>query len=107
MVKNDEIEQLKTEIDCLKGEIIELHNMFNRITKLDLKATTKHLQELYKRTQRVTIFSTNSIVALHDIVAPIEEKIFPGVSKAREQLATIVKTAKADANDSRKKTGDR
>lgn len=99
MTDRDEIERLKGEIEYLKSEITELHNIFNRVLKFELKATAKHLQELYKRTRQVTVFSTNGITALHDIVAPIEEKIFPGVSTARQQLAAIVKNAELGSND--------
>src|ERR1700730_380627 len=82
MTESKEIERLKAEIEYLKGEINELHHMFNRVLKFELKATTKHIRELYKRTRSVNVFSRNGIRALHDIVSPIEEKIFPEVSKA-------------------------
>src|ERR1700730_18628757 len=98
MNDSDETERLKAEIEYLKGEISELHSMCNRILKFELKATAQHLQELYKRTRQVSVFSRNGSNALHDIVSPIEEKIFPGVSRARQQLAAIVKNAELDSN---------
>jgi hypothetical protein len=98
MMEGDEIQRLRAEIEYLKGEINELHGMFNRVLKFELKATTKHLRELYKRTRGVNVFSRNGIRALHDIVSPIEEKIFPEVSKARQQLMDIVKKAEVEFN---------
>ncbi len=98
MSDSNEIERLRAEIEGLKDEIKELHNIFNRVLKFELKATTKHLQELYNRVWHLTVFSRQGIAALQDIVFPIEEKIFPAVSGARQRLMAIVKQAEVEFN---------
>lgn len=83
--------QLKQEIDRLRSEIAELFE----IVKIEGESTTKHIDQLYGRVADVNNYAVNNISTLYDMVAPIEARIFPKVSKAREQLSAILAKPKA------------
>lgn len=95
MDTNDEIERLKAEIEYLKGEISQLYHLVNK----EAHSATGHINELYKRVKKVNKWTNDSLANLYDIVMPIEERLFPSVSKARQALTDIIKKADQDAND--------
>lgn len=92
MIESDEIKRLKGEIEYLKGEIAELYHLLN----LEIRSSSKHLKELYKRVKKVNKYSNDSIANLYDIVFPIEQTIFPGVSRARQALTDIAESSEGD-----------
>jgi hypothetical protein len=95
MSDHEIIEFMRKEIGDLKSEIAKLHHML----KLESDSTTKHINELYKRGADTHNYSINNISTLYDIVAPIEEKIFPNVSRVRQQLTAIVEKPAQDSGD--------
>jgi hypothetical protein len=113
MSEKDIIEQLTKEIDVLKLELVRLHRMLQQ----EADSSTKHIQELYKRvkeTHDYTIeidkrgtrdlkLNNHNISRLFDMVWPIEGKIFPEVSKARQQLASIIEQFAANSDDAQDK----
>jgi hypothetical protein len=65
--------------------------------KSDSENTTEHIKHIYNYLKVLDDRSTTdlnlvaeSMTVLRDAISPVEEKLFPGVAKAREQLATIV-----------------
>ena len=109
MSDKDIIDQMTKEIDALKLEIMRLHRML----KQEAESSTKHIQELYKivkETHDYTIeidkrgtrdlkLNNQDISRLYDMVWPIEQKIFPEVSKARQQLTSIIEQSASNSDD--------
>jgi hypothetical protein len=93
MNSDEQIKQLKHEIDGLRAEIAELFE----VIKIEGESTTKHIDQLYGRIADSSNYAVNNISTLYDIVTPIEAKIFPKVSKARQQLLAIVKKPEGSA----------
>jgi hypothetical protein len=91
----DEIKRLKGEVEYLKGEISQLYHLLNKETH----SASRHINELYKRVKKVNKWSNDSLANLYDIVMPIEERLFPSVSKARQALTNIIEKADQDKND--------
>jgi hypothetical protein len=85
MTDNSEIDLMRKEISVLTKEILRLHAMLKR----ESDSSTKHINELYQRTNKTSRSVMNHLSILYDMVAPIEEKLFPGVSRARQQLACL------------------
>lgn len=104
MQDRDSIDDLKSEIARLKSDLAKLNGM----CKADSEDTTDHIKYIYKYLKLLDDRSVQDIkihvddfkllveylVVLQDSVFPLEEKIFPGVSKARQQLAAIVENLK-------------
>ncbi len=86
---------LRKEIAELRAEIAELFE----IVKMEGESTTKHIDEIYKRIALLHNYSINNISTLYDMAAPIEEKVFPQVSKVRQQLTAIVEMLEAPKTD--------
>ncbi len=99
-MENNEIKQLKKENSDLKLEVAKLISTL----KMESDSTTKHIKTLYerikllddyigkidKRGTKDLKYVTQHIADLHDIIGPIEQKIFPAAKNARKQLASIV-----------------
>lgn len=111
----DEIKRLKKENGDLKAEVARL----GYALKIETDSTTKHIKILYqhiksldnyigkidKRQTKDQWFLCQHIADLHDIVSPIEDKIFPAAKSARKQLKSIIGRKKlADGKDLDKRT---
>src|ERR1700733_4950849 len=104
MENQDVISELKSEIARLRSDLEHLNGM----CKSESENTTDHIKYIYKCLKTLDDRSVHDIklhvedfkllveylVVLQDSVSPLEEKIFPGVSKARQQLAAIVENLK-------------
>jgi hypothetical protein len=113
MSDKDIIEQLTKEVDAIKLELVRLHRMLQQ----EADSSTKHIQELYKRvkeTHGYTIeidkrgtrdlkLNNHNISRLFDMVWPIEQKLFPEVSKARQQLGSIIEQSASNSDDTQEK----
>jgi hypothetical protein len=95
MTGTNEIERLKAEIEYLKGEVANLYHLLGK----EVHSSSRHIQVLYKRVKKVNKYSNDAIANLYDMVSPIEEKLFPGVSKARQKLTDIVESSEQDFDD--------
>jgi hypothetical protein len=105
---NDKVISLmRKEINDLKMEIVRMRGVINfesdDVTG-HIKRINKFLNVLDDRSIKHFKFHNESIANLYDIVEPIEEKMFPGVSKARRQLAALVKKSEQDSGKGRGKT---
>jgi len=95
-MSNKELDVLQAEINHLKAEIANI----DRIMEAHARDVTDHIKYIYKylktlddRSVDNLRFHNEYIANLYDIVEPIEQKIFPGVSKARRQLAALTEKA--------------
>jgi hypothetical protein len=86
------IDELKNEIARLKSDLAKLNGM----CKSDSENTTDHIKYIYNYLKMLDDRSVadlnlvaETMTVLRDAIHPMEEKIFPGVAKAREQLAAI------------------
>jgi len=73
---------MRQDLGVLRAEVQELWKYLR-----DFEKDTKVLAQ--DTTDRIKYFH-NAIIVLQDTIAPIEEKIFPGVNEARLQLAQII-----------------
>jgi hypothetical protein len=92
-MENEEIKRLKKEIGGLKLEVAKIHNTL----KMESDSTTKHIGSIYKRIAKLDDrcvadlkYLCQHIANLHDIIDPIEQKIFPNAKAARKKIAAIV-----------------
>lgn len=92
MQNQDVIVELKNEIARLRSDLEYLNGM----CKLDAEDTTDHIKYIYKYLKMLDDRSiadlkllVEYLVVIQDSISPLEEKLFPGVSKARQQLAAI------------------
>ena len=100
MQHDDTIVELKSEIACLKNDIARLSSdlkLLNGTFESESENNTEHIVYIYKYLKLLDDRSVadlnlvaESMMVLRDAISPIEEKVFPGVAKAREQLAAIV-----------------
>jgi len=97
MQDQDTIDELKNEIARLKSDLAKLNGM----CKSESENTTEHIKYIYNylkvlddRSLKDFELLIEYLVVIKDSVSPLEEKLFPGVSKARQQLATIVENLK-------------
>lgn len=102
------IAHLRKENGDLKLELAKVV----RTLKMESDSTTKHIKKLYeriklldnyigridKRETDTLKFLSQHIADLADIVAPIEQKIFPDAKKNRDQLASIIGKRKFGAD---------
>jgi hypothetical protein len=100
MENEDIIEELKREIARLRSDL----DILNGACKSESENTTGHIKYIYKYLKLLDDRgvahrkSVAEVLMVHrDAIAPIEEKIFPGVNKARGQLATIMENQKPAA----------
>ncbi len=99
MSDKDIIDQLTKEVSDLKLELANLHRML----KQESDSSTKHISEIYKRIRDINNLSVNNISTLYDMVTPIEQKIFPEISRARQQLGSILEKSESDSGDAQGK----
>jgi hypothetical protein len=92
MQNDDVIDELKKEIATLKSDLA----MLNGMCKSESENTTEHIKYVYNylkvlddRSLKDFELLIEYLVVITDSVSPLEEKLFPGVSKARQQLAAI------------------
>jgi hypothetical protein len=109
MQNDDVIDELRKEIAELRADLKSL----NGAHKAESENTTEHITYIYKYVKMLDDRSARDLrlhvedfkllveylLVLQDSVSPLEEQIFPGVSKARQQLATIVKNLKVAAQE--------
>jgi hypothetical protein len=88
-----EILRLEKENADLKAELVKVICTL----KMESDSTTKHIKCLYQRIKllddyigRIEKNLSQHIANLHDIVAPIEQKIFPAAKNTRKQIASII-----------------
>ncbi len=98
MVAN-ELTILKKEIEQIKLQICKIYDLL----KAESDNTTHHIKYIYNylkilddRSMDMNTSHNELIFKLYDMIEPIEEKIFPGVSKARQQLAAIIEGLASD-----------
>lgn len=96
------IDELKKEIARLRSDLEHLNGM----CKSDSEDTTDHIKYIYKYLKMLDDRSVSDLnlmaetmIVLRDAIDPMEERLFPGVAKAREQLAAIVATRKAELKE--------
>jgi septal ring factor EnvC (AmiA/AmiB activator) len=99
MHSQDIIDELKSEIASQKNEIARLKSdlaKLNGMCESESKDVTDHIKYIYKYLKMLDDRSVadlnlvaETMTVLRDAISPMEEKIFPGVAKAREQLAAI------------------
>jgi hypothetical protein len=95
----DEITKIRKEIGDLKLELARLHELLkgeSDNTTYHIKFIYDHLKILDDRSIKNRTIHRELIFKLYDMIEPIEEKLFPGVSRAREQLAAIIEKARLD-----------
>ena len=68
----------------------------SRAVTLDRTSTTEHIKELYKKHSD----TVDDISTLYNMVVPIEKKIFPYVSKARQQLFALLEKSRPPQGES-------
>jgi hypothetical protein len=107
MPTNEEvIDELRNEVAKLKSDLARLNGM----CKSESENTTDHIKYIYNYLQKLDdrgVADLNliaeTVTVLRDAISPVEEKIFPGVAKAREQLATIAARQKFVTEEKDKK----
>lgn len=92
MQDQDTIDELKNEIARLKSDLAKLNGM----CKSESENTTDHIKYIYNYLKMLDDRSVadlnlvaETMTVLRDAISPMEERLFPGVAKAREQLAAI------------------
>lgn len=95
MTDHEIIKQLKKEVGDLKLELARLHH----VMKLESDDTTKHVKYIYKYLKMLDDRGLGDfkklaghIMNLHDMVEPIEQKLFPKAKATRQQLSSIIGT---------------
>jgi hypothetical protein len=97
---NEITKRLIKENADLKVEIAKLWS----VLKKESDSTTKHVGEIYKRIKLINDYTaiidkretkafgilSQHIADLHDIVAPIEQKLFPAAKNTRRQISSII-----------------
>ena len=106
MQDQDTIDELKNEIARLKSDLAQLNGM----CKSESENTTDHIKYIYNylkvlddRSLKDFELLIEYLVVIKDSVSPLEEKLFPGVSKARQQLAAIVENLKMNVQEKNNK----
>jgi len=106
MQDQDTIDELKNEIARLKSDLAQLNGM----CKSESENTTDHIKYIYNYLKMLDDRSVadlnlvaETMTVLRDAISPMEEKIFPGVAKAREQLAVIAASREFVAEEKNKK----
>jgi hypothetical protein len=102
----NEIELLKMEVAALRNELDVLRNncvTYADGTVEDIKYIHRYLKMLDDQGLSHLRLLVDSILHLHDVVGPIEQKIFPEVSEARLQLAAVMKQLSLESEKSPKK----
>jgi hypothetical protein len=106
MQNDDVIDELKNEIAILKSDLAKLNGM----CKSESENTTDHIKDIYNylkmlddRSVADLNLTAETMTILRDAISPIEEKVFPGVAKAREQLAAIAAKRDFVAQEKNKK----
>ena len=106
MQDQDTIDELKNEIARLKSDLAKLNGM----CKAESEDTTRHVKYIYNylkvlddRSLKDFELLIEYLVVIKDSVSPLEEKLFPGVSKARQQLAAIVENLKMNVQEKNNK----
>jgi len=106
MQDQDTLDELKNEIARLKSDLAKLNSM----CKSESENTTDHIKYIYNYLKMLddrSVADLNSIAetmtVLRDAISPMEEKFFPGVAKAREQLAAIAASREFVAEERKKK----
>jgi len=113
MQNDDVIDELKKEIANLKGQIFSLCTglkVLNETYESESESNTEHIVHIYKYLKLLDDRSVadlnlvaESMMVLRDAVSPIEEKLFPGVAKAREQLAALAAKREFGVEEKNKK----
>jgi len=113
MQNDDVIDELKKEIADLKGQIFSLCTglkVLNETYDSESENITEHIGHIYKYLKMLddrSIADLNlvaeTMMVLRDAIAPIEGKIFPGVAKAREQLAALAEKRASVVDEKNKK----
>jgi uncharacterized coiled-coil protein SlyX len=113
MDSQDIIDELKSEIASQKNEIAQLRSdleLLNGMCKSESENVTDHIKYIYKylkvlddRSLKYFELLIEYLVVIKDSVAPLEDKLFPGVSKARKQLAAIVENLKMTVREKNEK----
>jgi hypothetical protein len=99
-MEKDEINFLKKENETLRREIAKIVNSL----KMESDSTTQHIKKIYQRIKLIDNYIASvdkqgvsditwvcqRIADIHDIIAPIEDKIFPKAKSTRKQLKSIV-----------------
>src|ERR1700730_13525853 len=93
MPTNEElIDELRNEVARLKSDLARLNGM----CKSESENTTDHIKYIYNYLKMLDDRSVadlnlvaETMTVLRDAISPMEERLFPGVAKAREQLAAI------------------
>ncbi len=100
MTDREIIKQLKKEIGDLKLELARVKHLL----ALETKSSTRHIGEIYKRIKMLDDRGVEDfkklaahIMNLHDMVEPIEQKLFPKAKATRQQLAEIIGTRRVGA----------
>lgn len=109
MTEREIIKQLKKEIGDLKLELARVRHLL----ALETKSSTKHIGEIYRRIKMLDDIEVEDfkklaahIMNFHDMVEPIEQKLFPKAKATRQQLAAIIGTRRVGAGakfDTKKK----
>jgi hypothetical protein len=106
MQNDDVIDELKKEIAGLRSDL----DFLNGMCKSESEDTTYHIKYIYNylkvlddRSLKDFKLLIEYLVVITDSVSPLEAKLFPGVSKARQQLAAIRKNLKQEQQKSAKR----
>jgi uncharacterized coiled-coil protein SlyX len=116
MPNQDTIDELKIEIVSQKNEIARLRSdleHLNDMCKSVADDTTEHINYIYKylktlddrgaRDLKIHVqdfkLLVEYLVVLQDSVSPLEDELFPGVSKARQQLTAIQENIKVTSHE--------
>jgi hypothetical protein len=74
-MSDDEIQQLKKEVEALREEVIDVREALN----LEIDNTLKHFGYIHSH-----------IVNIHDCMTSITEKVFPGYAATKSQVNELI-----------------
>lgn len=92
MTESQNIDALRNEIADLKRQLFELHHDMRFISG-EIASQVKHIYEYLRILDDRSVdnlkFHNEYIANLYNMIEPIEQKLFPGVSRMRRQLQAL------------------